>query len=276
VFNIGRAAGINGITAMGETLVLVSGGLDLSISAVMAISGMVAGSLIYRGLPLIVGILGGLIVGVFVGLINGMIITRARINPLITTLATMAIARGIAFIMTGGLGIPLHQQEFRRIARGDVFGVPALLVVLLVVCGITYVLMRFTQYGRYLYAVGGNAEASRLCGLNVDRWRLVTYAICGLIAGLSGVMLASLTGTALPNAALGAELDIIAAAIIGGTSLSGGEGTVLGTLMGILLLSTLTNGLTVINVPIYWHQVIRGIILLLAVLLDAIRSGGYK
>jgi ribose transport system permease protein len=276
LLNIARSASVNGIVAAGETMVLISGGLDLSISSVMAGAGMITAALIKVDIPTGWAILAGISLGVFVGYVNGAIITKLRINPLITTLATMAIVRGAAYVLSGGLSLGIADDAFRAMGRGKTFGIPTPAILLVFIYIFAVLLLNYTQFGRYVYAIGGNANACRLCGLNVDRWRLINYTLCGAGAAFGGLVLAATAGTALPIAAQGSELDIIAAVILGGTSLAGGEGNMLGTLLGMVLLSTLTNGLTMINVPIYWHQIIRGFILLIAVMIDAIRTGGYK
>ena len=276
LLNIARSAAVNGIVAAGETMVLISGGLDLSISSVMAAAGMVTAASIHAGLPPYLAILVGLSFGAVVGFINGIIITKMRINPLITTLATMAIIRGYCYVANNGLSFPIGDETFRSLGLGKLFDIPKPAILLIIVYAIVYVLLRYTQFGRYVYAIGGNANSCRLCGLNVDRWRLITYVLCGICAAFGGIVLTAIAGTAIPNSALGYELIVISAVILGGTSLAGGEGSVLGTLLAMIVISTIANGMTILNYPVFWQQIIRGFILLLAVLIDAAQTGGYK
>jgi len=276
LLDIARSAAINGIVAAGETVVLISGGFDLSISSVMAASGSITAALIHAHVSTYLAVFVGLSFGAMVGFINGIIITKMRINPLITTLATMAIIRGTCYVASNGLSIGIGDETFRSFGFGKIYGIPKPAIMLIIVYAILYILLHYTQFGRYVYAIGGNANSCRLCGLNIDRWRLITYILCGICSAFGGILLTALVGTAIPTAALGSELVVISAVILGGTSLAGGEGSVMGTLLAMALLSTLTNGMTILSFPVYWHQIIRGFILLLAVLIDAARTGGYK
>jgi len=277
MMNITRSIAITGVVAIGETIVLIAGGVDLSISAVMAMSGLVAAVAVRVGLPYAAAFLAALASGLVVGLANGLIITKLRINPLITTLAMGMIVRGLAYVGTGGYTLTVPNPGFSDLGRGRAFDVvPWPVIVLLVTYALAHIFLTRTLPGRYVYSIGGNPVACRLAGIDVDRWRIALYALGGAFAGFGGYMLASLVGAAMGNAALGAELDIIAGVILGGASLAGGEGTILGTLLGILLLGTLTNGLIMLNVSTFWQMVARGGVLLLALLIDAWRSGGYR
>jgi ribose/xylose/arabinose/galactoside ABC-type transport system permease subunit len=278
MMNIARSVSINGIAAAGETMVLVSGGLDLSVGSVMAASGMVVSSLIMNaGWPALPARLVAISFGLGIGLINGLIITRARINPLITTLATGFIIRGAGYVASGGRTLGVIQEGYAELGRGRFLGiVPYPVIALAVVYIIVYVVMRHLKLGQYAYAIGGNANACRVSGIDVDRWRLVIYGLCGMIGGLSGVLLSSLTGSGIPDVAGGSEMLVIAGAILGGISLSGGRGRIEGTLLGVLILGTLNNGLIMLNVRSYWQTIAQGGVLLLAVLIDAWRTGGYR
>jgi ribose transport system permease protein len=276
ILNIARSAAVNGIVAAGETMVLISGGLDLSISSVMAAAGMVTAASIHLGLSPYLAIVVGLAFGAIVGFINGIIITKMRINPLITTLATMAIIRGYCYVVNNGLSFPIGNKTFRSLGLGKIFDIPKPAILLIIVFVIVYLILRYTQFGRYVYAIGGNANSCRLCGLNVDRWRLVTYILCGVCAAFGGIVLTAIAGTAIPNSASGYELVVISAVILGGTSLAGGEGSVLGTLLAMIVISTVANGMTILEYPVYWQQIIQGFILLIAVLIDAVQTGGWK
>jgi ribose transport system permease protein len=282
IMNIVRSVSISGIVAIGTTIVLISGGIDLSIAAVMALTGLAAaGVLRAEQLPIIpaivMGFLAALAAGSFIGLINGMIVTKMRINPLITTLAMAMIVRGLAYVGTGGYTLTVPMQEFTVIGRGRLFDVvPYAAILLILTMILAYVFLKRTLAGRYVYSIGGNPVACRLAGINVDRWRVIFYVLGGLFAGFGGFLFSSLIGAAMGNAAVGAELNIIAAVILGGASLTGGEGSVTGTLLGVLILGTLTNGLIMLNVSSFWQMVAQGLVLLIAVLIDALRSGGYR
>jgi ribose transport system permease protein len=277
LFNITRAIAITGIVAVGETIVLIGGGIDLSVSAVMAASGMAAAVAIRAGAPFGLGFATALLLGLGVGLINGLIITKIRINPLITTLGMGMIVRGFTYIGYSGGTLTVPAEGFTELGRGRLFDViPYPVIILLVVYFAMHIILTRTLPGRMVYAIGGNPIACRLAGINVDRWRLVFYSTGGLFAGFGGYMLSSLVGSAMANAAIGAELDIIAGVILGGASLLGGEGNLIGTFLGILVLGTLTNGLIMLNVQVFWQQVARGTALMLALFIDSWRSGGYR
>jgi ribose transport system permease protein len=278
MMNIARSISINGIAAAGETMVLISGGLDLSVASVMAASGMIVSSLIMNAGwavgPARVAAMG---FGLLVGLSNGLIITKARINPLITTLATGFIIRGAGYVASNGRTLGVIKEGYSELGRGRLLdAVPFPVIGLMLVYLLVYFVMQYTRLGHYIYAIGGNPVACRVSGINVDRWRISIYALCGMIAGTAGVLLSSLTGSGIPNAAIGSELVIIAGVILGGVSLSGGIGRVEGTLLGVLILGTLTNGLIMLNVQSYWQIIAQGGVLLIAVLIDTWRTGGYR
>lgn len=271
--DIGRSIAIIGIAAIGETVVIISGGLDLSIASTMAAAGLLTARLLRSGVPIPSTILIVLVLGSIIGLINGILITRLRINSFITTLATMSIIRGVGYIFSGGLSELIASQAFRNLGRGyiPIIKIPIPVVLLIFVCFLGYMLLRYTKFGRYVYAIGGNETAVRLAGVDVDRWKLVIYMFCSTMCAFAGIVMAATAGSSFPNAAIGREMDIIAGVILGGTSLFGGEGTILGTFMGVMVLGTLTNGMILLNISSYWQQVVKGIILLLAVLIDAWR-----
>jgi ribose transport system permease protein len=270
--NIGRTLGVVGVVAIGETLVLIGGGVDISVGAVAAMSGVIAGILWgTQALPIWVCASGGLLAGMLVGLANGLITTRLKINPLITTLGMFSIVRGLSFALTSGQMNQLNNSQFQFIGRGSVAGIPFSLILMLALYVVFYFILRWTGFGRDLYAIGGNATASRLAGIPVNRYLLVVYALCGLMAALGGLILASQLAAGTPQAATGLEFRVIAAVILGGTSLSGGKGSLVGTLLGVIILRTLDNGLILANVSSYWQEVAGGAVLLLAVGLDQLR-----
>jgi ribose transport system permease protein len=275
--NIGRAVAIMGVVSTGVTIGLIGGVFDLSIASVGDLSAVVAGLLYLKfGAPPAVALIGGLCAGLCCGLINGIIVTKVRINPIIGTLATAGIFRGIAFLLTGGLSAPLNNDAFRWLGRSQWLGIPSSIIVMGVVMIIGYIVLRYTKFGRNTYAVGGNPLASRLAGINVDRQRMLLFLVVACAASMGGLIMLSRIGTLTPNANQGSELINIAAAILGGTALAGGGGTVQGTLIGVLILGTLSNGLVMNNVNIYWQQIASGIALVIAVAIDYVRSGGYR
>jgi ribose transport system permease protein len=269
--NIGRAVAIIGITAVGETIVIISGGFDLSVGSVMAAAGMVSGYLVNHGTNVWLGFLIALILGLFIGLGNGTIVSYARINPLIATLATLAIVRGMCFVVSGGEDLVISNNTYLNLGTNSVLGIPITVVILLAMFAIFGLVMPRSYFGRYTYAIGSSSRAAKLSGVPVNRWRLAFYATCGLLAAVSGIVTVARTGTAQPSANLGIELDVITAVILGGTSLSGGRGRLAGTFLGLILIGTLNNGLILIDVQAYWQQVVKGVVLLLAVFWDELR-----
>jgi ribose transport system permease protein len=202
---------------------------------------------------------------------NGAITTRLKINPLITTLAMFSIVRGLSFALTSGQMNQLNSPTFQFLGRGDIAGIPFSLILMSVLYVIFYIILRWTGFGRDIYAIGGNATASRLAGIPVNRYLLIVYTLCGLLAAFGGLILASQLAAGTPQAATGLEFRVIAAVILGGTSLSGGKGSLVGTLLGVIILRTLDNGLILANVSSYWQEVAGGAVLLLAVGLDQLR-----
>lgn len=271
LLNIGRGIAIVGIVAVGETIVIISGGFDLSVGSVMAAAGMAAGYLLTQEAPIWVAIAVALGVGLVVGLANGLIISRARINPLIATLATLAIVRGLSYVISGGKEIVIRSDAFLALGTGDLLGIPYIVVALVGTFLVFGWAMPRTSFGRYAYAIGSSARASQRAGVPVARWRVAFYVTCGVLAAVGGLVFVARTGNAQPSAALGIELDVITAVILGGTSLNGGRGRLFGTFLGLLLLGVVNNGLVLVGVPAFWQQVVKGAILLLAVLYDELR-----
>ena len=277
IVNVTRQISILAISAFGMTYVILSAGLDLSVGAVSALAGVVA-SMIARSLgsetgPWL-GIFAGLVVGILIGLLNGYIITVVNINPIITTLGTMTIVRGLAFIMTGGVSLYGVPSEFQWLGRGylinDILPIPVTVMILMFI--LAYIGLNKTILGRYVYAIGGNEEAARLSGISVRTNKRVIYAIAGFAAALSGVILASRLGAGQAASGTGFELDVITAVVLGGVSISGGEGRLEGTLLGVLIIGILANGLVLMNVEPYYQLVVKGMALLLAVGLDRLRK----
>jgi ribose transport system permease protein len=270
--NIGQTLAVVGIVAIGETLVLIAGGVDISVGSVAALAGVIASMLWDNGILPIWGCVAvGLLSGAVVGLLNGFIVTRLKINPLITTLAMFSIIRGLAFVLTGGQMNQLNNQQFQFLGRGDIAGIPFSLILMLILYALFIFILSQTTFGRDLYAIGGNQIASRLAGIPVRQRLLIVYTLCGLMAALGGMTLASQLAAGTPQAATGLEFTVIAAVILGGTSLAGGKGTLIGSLIGVFILRTLDNGLILTNVSSYYQEVARGAVLLLAVGFDQIR-----
>jgi ribose/xylose/arabinose/galactoside ABC-type transport system permease subunit len=270
--NIGRTLGVVGIVSIGMTLVLITGGVDISVGSVAALSGVVASILwLNFGVPLFLATLIGLLACTVVGFINGYMIAIVKINPLITTLASFSIVRGLAFVLSNGQTNQLNDEAFKFLGRGEIGGVPVSLILLIVLYVVFFVVMHFTHFGRNLYAIGGSADASRLAGIPVRRHLLIVYTLSAFLAGLGGIIIASQLASSAPRAATGLEFTVIAAVVLGGTSLSGGKGSLIGTLVGVFILRVLDNGLVQTRVSSFYQDVISGAVLLLAVGFDQIR-----
>ena len=276
------ATAVNAVLALGVTFVIITAGIDLSVGTVMTLSAVMAGVFItFWKLPVPLGVLAGLATGALCGLTNGMFISRMRIPPFIATLGMMYIAKGLSLVISGLAPIYFSDTPaFNKIAMGSVVGgvfpgfpVPNAVLIMFGAAIIAALILNRTVLGRYCYAVGSNEEATRLSGVNVATWKTLIYGLCGLFAGLGGVLMASRLNSAQPALGAGYELDAIAAVVIGGTSLSGGEGSILGTVIGAFVISTLSNGLRIMSVPQEWQIVITGLIVIGAVYLDILRRG---
>lgn len=274
------ATAVNGVLALGVTFVVITAGIDLSIGTVMTLSAVMTGVFITNWhVPVVLGILGGVATGTLAGLINGLIISKMKIQPFIVTLGMMYIAKGLALIISGLKPIYFNgAPEFRAMAMGSVLGaiipgvtIPNAVLIMFGAAIVGSLILSRTVLGRYTFALGSNEEATRLSGVNVDRWKTAIYTLCGLFAGLGGVLIAARLNSAQPALGQGYELDAIAAVVIGGTSLAGGEGTIVGTIIGAFVMSVLTNGLRILSVPQEWQTVMTGTIIIVAVYLDIIR-----
>ncbi len=274
------ATTVNGVLALGVTFVIITGGIDLSIGTVLTLSAVMTGVFITNWQwPVLLGSLGGIATGTLAGLVNGLIIAKLKVPPFIATLGVLNVAKGRALEFSGLRPIYFTDTPvFNEPAMGSVVGkvlpvfpVPNLVVVLFVAAILASLVLSKTSLGRYTFALGSNEEATRLSGVNVDAWKVAVYAVSGMFAGIGGVLMSARLNSAQPSLGFGYELDAIAAAVIGGTSLSGGEGTILGTVIGAFIISTLTNGLRILSVPQEWQTVVTGAIVILAVYLDIIR-----
>ena len=284
ILNVLSTASINGIMACGMTFVIISGGIDLSVGSVLALGGAIAAGLLgstYTSAPLArlltlpvpLAIIGGIFFCSLTGLINGLVITKFRVPPFVATLGMMGTARGLTYLYTGGFPItfPTEIPVFRWIGSGFIGPSPTPVVIFLLIVIVCWWLLNFTVYGRYLYAIGGNEEVVQLSGINIHLIKIITYVFLGALAGLSGIILTTRINAASPEAGLGYELDIITAVVIGGTSLAGGRGTILGTVIGIFIMVVLANGLNLLGVLTYHQYLAKGIVLIIAVVLDSYR-----
>jgi len=275
-----QATSVNGVLAIAATLVIITGGIDLSVGTMMTFCAVIAGVLLtFSGLPLPIGVVGAILAGTASGLVSGTIIAKLKVPPFIATLGMMLILKGLSLVISGTRPIYFNDTPgFNQIALGSFVGqiVPAVpipngvMILFIVAIVISFVLSK-TALGRYTFALGSNEEAVRLSGVNVDRWKIAVYALAGSVVGIAGILIASRLNSAQPALGQGYELDAIAAVVIGGTSLSGGRGTVLGTLIGALIISVLANGLRILSVAQEWQTVVTGCIIILAVYADILR-----
>jgi ribose/xylose/arabinose/galactoside ABC-type transport system permease subunit len=276
ILNVSLQTSITAIIAAGMTFVILTGGIDLSVGAVVAFVGVVSTSIVKVVEPFSLGIMsaiaGGILIGVLSGLLAGIFITKFNITPFIVTLALMTILRGAAYIYTDGRPIWELPPQFALLGSGRFLEIPIPTLLMILVFLFSYIVLHHTQFGRNVYAVGGNAEAARLAGIRTHRVLITVYIICGILSGISGVLLASRMNSGQPNAGLMYELDVIAAAVVGGTSLHGGRGSIVGTFLGAMLIGVLRNGLNLMNVNSYVQQVVVGCVILTAVLLDKFRK----
>lgn len=278
IFNIIRQISFMGLIAIGVTMVIITGGIDLGSGSVLALAAVLATSLAqiqesatlkYPGLivPVIIPIVVALGIGAITGMINGGLISKFKIPPFIATLGMMTVARGFALIYSNK---PLSQltPDYNFIGQGAIFGVPFPVILLIVVAVAIHVMLNNTPFGRYIYALGGNEQAARISGVNIDRVKIGVYTLAGVLSGLAGLVVSSRVGSGQPGQGVGIELDAIAAAVIGGTSLSGGIGTIWGTIVGALIIGVLDNGLILLNVDQYWITIVKGTIIVVAVVID--------
>ena len=292
MLNILRQTTVIGILALSLTLVLLTGGIDLSVGSVVALSGVIAAYLAAPGgpsmaragyahvegmteilamqstLPFIAPILGAMAAGALVGLVNGLFIAKGGVPPFIVTMGMMTIARGVALIVSRGGQLPYLTDSFREIGRGSFLNIPYLAIYFIVLIVIVTFILKNTTFGRHVYAVGGNETAATVSGINVVRTKVLVYVLAGTLAGISGMLLASRTSVGSPQSGVGYELDAIASCVIGGVSLSGGVGGVFGAVVGVMFIAVMNNGMDMIGINLYYQQIIKGSIVILAVLYD--------
>ncbi len=270
IFNVLRQVSINALIAFGMTFVILTGGIDLSVGSTLALTGAVTAGFLAGGMDPILAMSLGLLLGAVLGAINGIIIAKGKVAPFIATLATMTIYRGLTLVYTegkpiSGLGDSL---SFQLLGKGYFFGIPVPIVTMILSFAVLYFILKKTTFGRRVYAVGGNEEASKLSGINVDRIKIYVYSLTGALAALAALILTSRLNSAQPTAGNMFELDAIAAVVLGGTSLTGGHGWIVGTVIGALIIGVLNNGLNLIGVSSFFQQVVKGAVILIAVLLD--------
>lgn len=274
LLNLLRQVAVNGFIAFGMTFVILTGGIDLSVGSTLALSSALTAGLMASGVPAILAVLVGLLSGSILGALNGLLIAKGKVAPFIATLATMTIYRGITLVYTNGNPITGLGDSFffNFIGRGYLFGIPFPVVLLFLIFLLLYILLHKTAFGRKTYAIGGNEKAAYIAGVNIDKVKVIIYGISGLMASISGMIITSRLNSAQPTAGQSYEMDAIAAVVLGGTSLSGGKGRIFGTLIGALIIGTLNNGLNLLGVSSFYQQIVKGIVIVIAVLLDRKRK----
>ena len=272
--NVARSVSINAILAAGMTMIIITAGIDLSVGSILAVSGVSGVLLFVGGVPTPLALIGGILTGALAGFINGAFVAWLALPAFIVTLGAMTYLRGVAYSLLGGQPLIASDLGFRAIGNGAVAGVPTPVVVMIGVYLGSWFLMERTKFGRHVYAVGGNIEAARLAGVQVKRVLLWVYTIAGATAGLAGIIFSARVLSAQPTAGESYELDAIAAVVLGGTSLMGGRGRVLGTLVGALIIGVLTNGLVLMDVPFFYQLIVKGVVIVIAVAIDSLRRFG--
>ncbi len=286
-WNIARQISVNVCLSIGMTMVILAGGIDLSVGSILALAGAITAGLIKSPIPIpwlgieleftvFGGIVAGLLVGMLLGWFNGQMITRVKIPPFVATLGMLSIARGLTMLWTKGFPITGLGSTFAIIGTASFLGAPVPVWIAGLLAIAFMIITNKTRFGRYIYAVGGNEQAARLSGLDVDRIKLWIYTLAGGLSAVAGLIVTSRLDSAQPNAGTGYELDSIAAVVIGGTSLSGGRGSIWGTVIGCLIIGVLNSGLVLLDVSPFWQQVVKGVVILLAVAIDRMKSGGDK
>ena len=261
----------NALIAFGMTFVILTGGIDLSVGSILALSSALIAGLLGSGMPVTLAILISLILGCILGMMNGLLISYGKLAPFIVTLATMTIFRGATLVYTNGNPITKGLSDtflFQFLGQGYIVGIPFPVIIMFIVFIVLYVLLHKTAFGKSVYAIGGNEKAAYISGVKLNKVKIIIYSISGIMASISGLIITSRLSSAQPTAGASYEMDAIAAVVLGGTSLSGGKGRILGTLIGALIIGVLNNGLNIIGVSAFWQQVVKGVVILIAVLID--------
>lgn len=268
IINIIRQVSLNGILAVGLTFVILTGGIDLSVGSLVAVTGVVVGSMLVNGYGWMEAVVAGVAISVLFGVFNGVMIAYCGLPPFIATLAGQTIGRGFALVFSDGKPYALADKDFLFIGKGSALGIPIPIWILFIVCAVAAIVLNKTTYGRHVYAFGGNRNATKLSGVKTKFVEMIVYVISALMAGIVGIILAARISSGQPTAGTGYELDAIAAVAIGGTSMSGGIGTLAGTILGFIIIGVLSNSLTLLNVSSFYQQIVKGAIILIAVLMD--------
>lgn len=272
IINLLRQSAQYGICAIGMTMLILLGGIDLSVGSVQALAGVGAVVVLNLTKSIALAIIAGIAIGALVGLVNSLIITKMKITPLICTLGTMSVISGIALVSTKAVSIQVTVKDYMNVGMGRFAEIPIPLLILVVLVGVFYFVLNHTTFGRYIYAIGGNKASAELAGIPVNKVIIASYIISGMLTGLSAVILSSRLGSGQPSAGTGFEMTVIAAVIIGGVSLSGGKGSLIGAIIGTLTLYVLNNGLVLMDVSSFWQDILRGALIILAVFVDQRRQ----
>lgn len=268
ILNILRQVAIMGICSVGMTMVIITGGIDLSVGSLVGVACVLGATLMAGGVHPIIAIAACLVVGAVIGLVNGVLINVVGMFPMIATLATMTILRGVAYLISGGMPVYGLPTPFLFLGQGYILGIPVPVLVMVIIFIVGYVVLNKTIFGRTVYGIGGNKEASRLSGVSVRKVIYKVYLLEGILGALAGIILLSRINSGQPNAGNGYEMDIVTACVLGGTSVAGGEGKIKGVLIGVLFMGVLTNGMVLMDIQDYWQRVVKGVVLILAVALD--------
>ncbi|WP_373229348.1 ABC transporter permease [Cohnella sp.] len=272
VLTVLKQLSFTAILAAGMTLVILTGGIDLSVGSILALSGVISVLILNQGMHPLIAILAGAGVGITAGFINGYLTAVPKLPSFIVTLGSMTYIRGLALVISGGYPLVVSDSTFKFLGAGNILGIPTPIYIMTLVYVIIFFILKYTMFGRHVFAIGGNEEAARLTGIKVERTLIKVYAISGLLAGIAGVVLAGRLFSGQPTAGIEYELHAIAAVILGGTSFVGGFGRIQGTIIGVFIIAVLNNGLTLLNVDSYWQKVVTGAVIVAAVLLDRLRS----
>ncbi|WP_053376488.1 ABC transporter permease [Paenibacillus sp. FJAT-27812] len=272
ILNVLRQISINAIIAFGMTFTILITGIDLSVGSLLAASQVITIGLLFMGVPIVPALAGGVLIGGVLGLINGFVITKGKIPPFIVTLSMMIMARGLSYVLTGGRPMSFNNDVLSFIGNGYIGPIPVPVIIMIICLMLTSFLLNKTKFGRHVYAVGGNREAAKFSGIRISKIEMMVYTLSGLLAGLSGVILAARMSSAQPTSGSGFELDAIAAVVLGGTSFSGGIGKIGGVFIGALIIGVLNNGLNLLHVSSYWQMIIKGLVIVTAVYVDSLKK----